>query len=58
MDQHLRVGGVEHVFAAGDTAAALAEPGHVVMQSYQRAVPVAQTARPTEPDQSRRVASN
>jgi len=39
VDEHLRVIGAEDVFAAGDTAAALAEPGHVVMQSCQHAVP-------------------
>jgi NADH:ubiquinone reductase (H+-translocating) len=39
VDEHLRVVGVEHVFAAGDTAAAVAENGHVVMQSCQHAVP-------------------
>ncbi|MGE3289290.1 MAG: NAD(P)/FAD-dependent oxidoreductase [Pseudonocardia sp.] len=39
VDEHLRVLGVDDVYAAGDTAAALAEPGHVVMQSCQHAVP-------------------
>ena len=39
VDEYLRVVGVPGVYAAGDTAAALAEPGHVVMQSCQHAVP-------------------
>jgi len=39
VDEHLRVVGVPGVYAAGDTAAAEAEPGHVVMQSCQHAVP-------------------
>ena len=39
VDEFLRVVGVPGVYAAGDTAAALAEPGHVVMQSCQHAVP-------------------
>lgn len=39
VDSHLRVLGVPDVYAAGDTAAALAEPGHAVMQSCQHAVP-------------------
>ncbi|WP_232667325.1 NAD(P)/FAD-dependent oxidoreductase [Pseudonocardia sp. TRM90224] len=39
VDQHMRVTGVDGVYAAGDTAAAVAEGGHVVMQSCQHAVP-------------------
>jgi NADH dehydrogenase len=39
VDEFLEVVGVPGVYAAGDTAAALAEPGHVVMQSCQHAVP-------------------
>ncbi len=39
VDEFLRVVGVPGVYAAGDTAAALAEPGHPVMQSCQHAVP-------------------
>jgi NADH dehydrogenase len=39
VDEHLRVIGVPGVYAAGDTAAAVAEDGHVVMQSCQHAVP-------------------
>lgn len=39
VDEFLRVVGVPGVYAAGDTAAAVAEPGHVVMQSCQHAVP-------------------
>jgi NADH:ubiquinone reductase (H+-translocating) len=39
VDEHLRVVGVDGVYAAGDTAAAMAENGHVVMQSCQHAVP-------------------
>lgn len=39
VDEHLRVVGVDGVYAAGDTAAAVAENGHVVMQSCQHAVP-------------------
>ncbi|ODU04892.1 MAG: dehydrogenase [Pseudonocardia sp. SCN 72-86] len=39
VDEHLRVVGVDRVYAAGDTAAAVAENGHVVMQSCQHAVP-------------------
>ncbi len=39
VDEFVRVSGVPHVFAAGDTAAAVAEAGHVVMQSCQHAVP-------------------
>jgi len=39
VDEHLEVVDVPGVYAAGDTAAAVAEPGHVVMQSCQHAVP-------------------
>jgi len=39
VEEHLRVIGVDGVYAAGDTAAAVAENGHVVMQSCQHAVP-------------------
>lgn len=39
VDEYLRVIGVDGVYAAGDTAAAVAEDGHVVMQSCQHAVP-------------------
>jgi NADH dehydrogenase len=39
VDEHLRVIGVDGVYAAGDTAAAVAEGGHVVMQSCQHALP-------------------
>jgi NADH dehydrogenase len=39
VDEYLEVVGVPGVYAAGDTAAAEAEPGHVVMQSCQHAVP-------------------
>jgi len=39
VDEFLEVFGVPGVYAAGDTAAAVAEPGHVVMQSCQQAVP-------------------
>ena len=39
VDEYLRVVGVPDVYAAGDTAAAVAEPGHPVMQSCQHAVP-------------------
>ena len=39
VDEYLRVIGVDDVYAAGDTAAAVAENGHVVMQSCQHAVP-------------------
>lgn len=44
VDEHLRVVGVPGVFAAGDTAAALAEEGHVVMQACQHAVPLGKHA--------------
>lgn len=39
VDEFLQVRGVPGVYAAGDTAAAVAEEGHVVMQSCQHAVP-------------------
>ncbi|MFG2631121.1 NAD(P)/FAD-dependent oxidoreductase [Streptomyces sp. NPDC048473] len=39
VDEFQRVIGVPDVYAAGDTAAALAEEGHVVMQSCQHATP-------------------
>jgi NADH:ubiquinone reductase (H+-translocating) len=39
VDEFLRVIGVPGVYAAGDVAAAVAEDGHVVMQSCQHAVP-------------------
>ncbi|MDT7554278.1 MAG: hypothetical protein QOI16_2814 [Pseudonocardiales bacterium] len=39
VDEFLEVVGVPGVYAAGDTAAAEAEPGHIVMQSCQHAVP-------------------
>jgi NADH:ubiquinone reductase (H+-translocating) len=39
VDEHMRVIGVDGVYAAGDTAAPVAEGGHVVMQSCQHAVP-------------------
>jgi NADH dehydrogenase len=39
VDEYMRVVGVDGVYAAGDTAAAVAENGHVVMQSCQHAVP-------------------
>lgn len=39
VDEHFRVVGVDGVYAAGDTAAAAAENGHVVMQSCQHALP-------------------
>lgn len=39
VDEHFRVAGLAGVYAAGDTAAAMAEPGHPVMQSCQHAVP-------------------
>ncbi|MFC9556429.1 NAD(P)/FAD-dependent oxidoreductase [Rhodococcus sp. NPDC056960] len=39
VDAHLRVAGLADVFAAGDTAAAYADPHHIVMQSCQHALP-------------------
>ncbi|WP_411072511.1 NAD(P)/FAD-dependent oxidoreductase [Streptomyces sp. cmx-4-25] len=44
VDAHLRVKGVPGVFAAGDTAAAEAEPGHLTTQSCQHAVPLGKFA--------------
>jgi NADH dehydrogenase len=47
VDEFLEVVGVPGVYAAGDTAAAVAEPGHVVMQSCQHAVPRASSSAST-----------
>lgn len=44
VDRFLRVAGVPGVYAAGDTAAALAEGGHPVMQSCQHASPQGRAA--------------
>ncbi|MEU4096046.1 FAD-dependent oxidoreductase [Streptomyces sp. NPDC026673] len=44
VDAHLRVGGVPDVYAAGDTAAAVAEGGHASMQSCQHAQPMGKFA--------------
>lgn len=44
VDAHLQVVGVPGVFAAGDTANALAEPGRHVMQSCQHASPLGRFA--------------
>ncbi|MEV5431703.1 FAD-dependent oxidoreductase [Streptomyces sp. NPDC052701] len=44
VDEYLRVVGCPEVYAAGDTAAAQAEPGHTVMQSCQHAVPLGKFA--------------
>ncbi|MDJ0396234.1 FAD-dependent oxidoreductase [Rhodococcus sp. G-MC3] len=44
VDQHLQVIGADGIYAAGDTAAATAEPGHTVMQSCQHAVPLGKFA--------------
>ncbi|GAA3426999.1 NAD(P)/FAD-dependent oxidoreductase [Streptosporangium sandarakinum] len=46
VDRHLRVRGEASgdVFAAGDVAAALAEPGHHVLQCCQHAVPMGKVA--------------
>jgi NADH:ubiquinone reductase (H+-translocating) len=44
VDEYLRVPTAPHVYAAGDTAAAVAEDGHVVMQSCQHAVPLGKFA--------------
>jgi NADH:ubiquinone reductase (H+-translocating) len=44
VDEYLRVPAAPHVYAAGDTAAAVAEDGHVVMQSCQHAVPLGKFA--------------
>jgi NADH:ubiquinone reductase (H+-translocating) len=44
VDEYLRVPTAPEVYAAGDTAAAMAEGGHVVMQSCQHAVPLGKFA--------------
>ncbi|MFF4696843.1 NAD(P)/FAD-dependent oxidoreductase [Streptomyces chattanoogensis] len=44
VDARLRVSGVEGVYAAGDTAAAMAEDGHPVPQSCQHATPLGKVA--------------
>ncbi|GLP81536.1 NAD(P)/FAD-dependent oxidoreductase [Mycobacterium antarcticum] len=44
VDQYLRVVGVPDVYAAGDTAAALAEEGHMTVQSCQHAQPMGKYA--------------
>jgi NADH dehydrogenase len=44
VDEYLRVPAAPEVYAAGDTAAAAAEDGHVVMQSCQHAVPLGKIA--------------
>lgn len=44
VDEHLRVPEAPEVFAAGDTAAADAEPGHLVLQSCQHAIPLGKYA--------------
>ncbi|MFD0503135.1 NAD(P)/FAD-dependent oxidoreductase [Streptomyces chiangmaiensis] len=44
VDEFLRVLGAPEVFAAGDTAAAVAEAGHMVMQSCQHAIPLGKFA--------------
>jgi NADH dehydrogenase len=44
VDEYLRVPTAPEVYAAGDTAAAVAEDGHVVMQSCQHAVPLGKFA--------------
>ena len=44
VDEYLRVPAAPEVFAAGDTAAALAEPGHPTMQSCQHAMPLGRSA--------------
>jgi NADH dehydrogenase len=44
VDANLRVVGVPDVYAAGDTAAAVAEEGHHVMQCCQHAVPLGKFA--------------
>ncbi|MGW4274529.1 NAD(P)/FAD-dependent oxidoreductase [Streptomyces seoulensis] len=44
VDEYLRVKGAPDVYAAGDTAAAEAEPGHTVTQSCQHAVPLGKFA--------------
>lgn len=44
VDEHLRVPSSPEVYVSGDTAAATAEGGHVVMQSCQHAVPLGKFA--------------
>ncbi|AVH54750.1 MULTISPECIES: NAD(P)/FAD-dependent oxidoreductase [Streptomyces] len=44
VDEFLRVVGTPDVYAAGDTAAAIAEDGHTVMQSCQHAQPLGKFA--------------
>jgi NADH dehydrogenase len=44
VDEYLRVPTAPEVYATGDTAAAVAEGGHVVMQSCQHAVPLGKFA--------------
>ncbi|MFD7406501.1 NAD(P)/FAD-dependent oxidoreductase [Streptomyces sp. NPDC059866] len=44
VDEFLRVLGAPEVFATGDTAAAVAEAGHTVMQSCQHAIPMGKFA--------------
>jgi NADH dehydrogenase len=44
VDEYLRVPTTPDVYAAGDTAAAVAEDGHFVMQSCQHAVPLGKFA--------------
>lgn len=44
MDAYLRVTGVPDVYAAGDTASALAEEGHYTTQSCQHAQPMGKFA--------------
>ena len=44
VDEYLRVPTAPDVYAAGDTAAAVAEDGHFVMQSCQHAVPLGKFA--------------
>ncbi|MEU8784552.1 FAD-dependent oxidoreductase [Streptomyces sp. NPDC048637] len=44
VDSGLQVRGIEGLFAAGDTAAALAEDDHPVLQSCQHAIPLGKVA--------------
>ncbi|MGP4017538.1 hypothetical protein [Saccharopolyspora sp. 5N708] len=44
MDEYLRVTGAREVYAAGDTAAAVVEDGHVVTQSCQYGMPLGRYA--------------
>ncbi|QIK06364.1 FAD-dependent oxidoreductase [Streptomyces sp. Je 1-4] len=44
VDRGLRVRGIEGLYAAGDTAAALAEDDHPVLQSCQHAIPLGKVA--------------